>query len=307
MEQTCCRHGAHPHNVFLAGRPAGPQRPNAQPTAHEHPHRCHLFHGHQGLAGRPDSPIPASPPGDRGTQVESVGGSTPPSVRRSARPLTWWLLASDAIEKPVAAGHLLAETRGHRAFGQAVAARRGNAARHLDRSALMPRCWPRPRSAIPPASARAAGAAVRALGHRCRNRAAHRHPAAGRTGGSLVAKGEVALGFQQLSELMNLPGITPPGRFAGGGADRHHFLRCADGCLKTQNRCDAQLSRLPGQWQRPPLSASTAWNPPENRCQLAVAGAPLAGTDSCCTHAEHRHRMKSALNFLMASKRRVRS
>ncbi|MCB2037471.1 MAG: substrate-binding domain-containing protein, partial [Ottowia sp.] len=26
--------------------------------------------------------------------------------------------------------------------------------------------------------------------------------------GSLVAKGEVALGFQQLSELMNLPGIT---------------------------------------------------------------------------------------------------
>jgi molybdate transport system substrate-binding protein len=42
--------------------------------------------------------------------------------------------------------------------------------------------------------------------------------------GQLVADGKVALGFQQLSEMMNLPGIDVLGPLPAGNPDHHHLL-----------------------------------------------------------------------------------
>jgi hypothetical protein len=44
--------------------------------------------------------------------------------------------------------------------------------------------------------------------------------------GQLVAEGRVELGFQQLSELMNLGGIEVLGPLPGRHPDHHHLLGC---------------------------------------------------------------------------------
>ncbi len=54
---------------------------------------------------------------------------------------------------------------------------------------------------------RRAGRAVRALGHRRRDQVPHRPGPPGVPVGTLVARGEVELGFQQLSELIHVRGI----------------------------------------------------------------------------------------------------
>ena len=59
--------------------------------------------------------------------------------------------------------------------------------------------------------------------------------------GTLVARGEVALGFQQLSELMHLEGIDVIGPHARAGPDHHHILRRRVRRIGTRPRPRAQL------------------------------------------------------------------
>ncbi|MEZ5642126.1 MAG: substrate-binding domain-containing protein [Burkholderiaceae bacterium] len=144
-------------------------------------------------------------------QVESVGGVDAAKRVQAGEAFDVVALASDAIEKLVAAGHLLAETRVD-----------------IVRSAVavaVPAGAPRPDISTE-AALKAAVLAAPTLGYSTGPSGVQlarlfEHwgiaaeiaprivtPPPGVPVGSLVAKGEVALGFQQLSELMNLPGIT---------------------------------------------------------------------------------------------------
>lgn len=144
-------------------------------------------------------------------QVESVGGVDAAKRVQAGEAFDVVALASDAIEKLVAAGHLLAETRVD-----------------IVRSAVavaVPAGTPRPDISTE-AALKAAVLAAPTLGYSTGPSGVQlarlfEHwgiaaeiaprivtPPPGVPVGSLVAKGEVALGFQQLSELMNLPGIT---------------------------------------------------------------------------------------------------
>ena len=144
-------------------------------------------------------------------QVESVGGVDAAKRVQAGEAFDVVALASDAIEKLIAAGHLLAETRVD-----------------IVRSAVavaVPAGAPRPDISTE-AALKAAVLAAPTLGYSTGPSGVQlarlfEHwgiaaeiaprivtPPPGVPVGSLVAKGEVALGFQQLSELMNLPGIT---------------------------------------------------------------------------------------------------
>ena len=144
-------------------------------------------------------------------QVESVGGVDAAKRVQAGEAFDVVALASDAIEKLIAAGHLLAETRVD-----------------IVRSAVavaVPAGTPRPDISTE-AALKAAVLAAPTLGYSTGPSGVQlarlfEHwgiaaeiaprivtPPPGVPVGSLVAKGEVALGFQQLSELMNLPGIT---------------------------------------------------------------------------------------------------
>ena len=144
-------------------------------------------------------------------QVESVGGVDAAKRVQAGEAFDVVALASDAIEKLVAAGHLLAETRVDMVRSAVAVA--------------VPAGAPRPDISTE-AALKAAVLAAPTLGYSTGPSGVQlarlfEHwgiaaeiapriviPPPGVPVGSLVAKGEVALGFQQLSELMNLPGIT---------------------------------------------------------------------------------------------------
>lgn len=143
--------------------------------------------------------------------LESVGGVDAAKRVAAGEPFDLVFLASDAIDKLIAAGHVLAGSRVDLVrSGVAVAVRAGA---------------PRPDIASE-AALRAAVLGARSLGYstgpsgvalaqlferwgiaeQIRDRIVT--PPPGVPVGSLVASGEVELGFQQLSELLPLPGIT---------------------------------------------------------------------------------------------------
>lgn len=144
-------------------------------------------------------------------QVESVGGVDAAKRVQAGEAFDVVALASDAIEKLVAAGHLLAETRVDMVRSAVAVA--------------VPAGAPRPDISTE-AALKAAVLAAPTLGYSTGPSGVQlarlfEHwgiaaeiaprivtPPPGVPVGSLVAKGEVALGFQQLSELMNLPGIS---------------------------------------------------------------------------------------------------
>jgi molybdate transport system substrate-binding protein len=142
--------------------------------------------------------------------IESVGGVDAARRVQAGEPFDVVVLAADAIERLLAAGHLAA--------GSAIDLMRSSVA------VAVPAGAPRPEIGSEAALRRAveaaptigtstgpSGAALAKLFDRwgLSERIRHRivTPPPGVPVGSLVARGEVALGFQQLSELIHVAGI----------------------------------------------------------------------------------------------------
>jgi molybdate transport system substrate-binding protein len=146
----------------------------------------------------------------RQVAIESVGGVDAAKRVQAGEPFDVVVLASDAIDKLLAAGHLIAGSKVDLVrSGVAVAVRAG--AVHPDigsedgvRNAVLAA-----RSigySTGPSGVQLAGLFERwGITEAIRERIVVAPP--GVPVGTLVARGEVELGFQQLSELMHLPGI----------------------------------------------------------------------------------------------------
>jgi molybdate transport system substrate-binding protein len=144
-------------------------------------------------------------------QIESVGGVDAAKRVQSGEAFDVVVLARDAIDKLIASGHVLAGSRVDLVHsGVAVAVREGAPRPDMSSEAAV-------RAAVLAApslsySTGPSGVALAALFERwgiaqtIRERIVQAPP--GVPVGSLVAQGQVALGFQQLSELLPLPGIT---------------------------------------------------------------------------------------------------
>lgn len=143
--------------------------------------------------------------------IESVGGVDAAKRVQAGEAFDVVILASDAIDKLVASGHVVAGSRVDLMHsGVAIAAREGATPPDVSTEDAL-------RQAVLAArtvsySTGPSGVALAKLFERwgiadqIRDRIVT--PPPGIPVGSLVAKGEVELGFQQLSELINLPGIT---------------------------------------------------------------------------------------------------
>jgi len=143
--------------------------------------------------------------------IESVGGVDAAKRVAAGEAFDVVILASDAIDKLVAAGHLLAGSKVDLVHsGVAVAVRKGTPQPDISSEDAV-------RQAILAArnisySTGPSGVALAKLFERwgiadqIKDRIVT--PPPGIPVGSLVAKGEVALGFQQLSEMLNLAGLS---------------------------------------------------------------------------------------------------
>lgn len=143
--------------------------------------------------------------------IESVGGVDAARRVAAGEAFDVVILASDAIDKLVAAGHVLAGSKVDLVHsGVAVAVRKGAPQPDISSEDAV-------RLAILAArnisySTGPSGVALARLFERwgiaeqIKDRIVT--PPPGIPVGSLVAKGEVALGFQQLSEMLNLEGLT---------------------------------------------------------------------------------------------------
>lgn len=144
-------------------------------------------------------------------RIESVGGVDAAKRVAAGEAFDVVILASDAIDKLIASGHVLANSRVDLVHsGVAVAVRTGAAQPDISSEDAV-------RAAVQAArsvsySTGPSGVALARLFERWglaeELKARLVTPPPGIPVGSLVAKGEVALGFQQLSELINLEGIT---------------------------------------------------------------------------------------------------
>jgi molybdate transport system substrate-binding protein len=144
-------------------------------------------------------------------RIESVGGVDAARRVAAGEAFDVVILASDAIDKLIASGHVLAGSRVDLVHsGVAVAVRAGAAEPDISSEDAV-------RTAVQAArsvsySTGPSGVALAKLFERwgiadeLKSRIVT--PPPGIPVGSLVAQGEVALGFQQLSELINLEGIT---------------------------------------------------------------------------------------------------
>jgi molybdate transport system substrate-binding protein len=146
--------------------------------------------------------------------IEAVGGVDAARRVQAGEAFDVVVLASDAIDKLIAAGHLRAGSRVDLArSGVAVAVRAGEPPPDLSSEASV-------RAAVLAASSVScstgpSGVALGQLFQRwgIADQIASRMVQAppGVPVGTLVARGEVALGFQQLSELLSVEGITVAG------------------------------------------------------------------------------------------------
>lgn len=149
--------------------------------------------------------------GGSAVQIESVGGVDAAERVQAGEPFDVVILASDAIDRLAAGGHVLAGSRVDLVrSGVAVAVPAGAPVPDIGSEAAL-------RQAVLSApslsySTGPSGVALAALFQRwgiteqVRDRIVT--PPPGVPVGSLVARGEVALGFQQHSELMHVNGIT---------------------------------------------------------------------------------------------------
>ncbi len=146
--------------------------------------------------------------------IEAVGGVDAAKRVRAGEPFDVVVLASDAIDKLIVAGHLQAGSKVDLVrSGVAVAVRAGEALPDISSEDALKRTV----LAAPSISYSTgpSGVALAKLFERwgISNEIAGRMVQAppGVPVGTLVARGEVALGFQQLSELLHVEGITVVG------------------------------------------------------------------------------------------------
>lgn len=143
--------------------------------------------------------------------IESVGGVDAARRVAAGEAFDVVILASDAIDKLVASGHVLAGSKVDLVHsGVAVAARAGAPKPDISSEAAVRDAVLKARSLS--YSTGPSGVALAQLFERwgiagqIEDRIVT--PPPGIPVGSLVARGEVALGFQQLSEMLNLEGLT---------------------------------------------------------------------------------------------------
>lgn len=143
--------------------------------------------------------------------IESVGGVDAARRVAAGEPFDAVFLASDAIDKLIASGHVLADSKVDLVHsGVAVAVRAGAPKPDISTEEAVRRAVLAARSLS--YSTGPSGVALSRLFERwgiadqIRDRIVT--PPPGIPVGSLVARGEVELGFQQLSEMLNLEGIT---------------------------------------------------------------------------------------------------
>ena len=146
--------------------------------------------------------------------VESVGGLDAAKRVQAGEAFDGVVLAREAIDKLIASGHVVAGSRTDLVSSSvAVAVRAGSPLPDISsESALHSAVLAAPTIGY---STGPSGVAIMALFERwglsqtLQSRIVQTPP--GVPVGSLVARGELALGFQQLSELMHLPGISVVG------------------------------------------------------------------------------------------------
>jgi molybdate transport system substrate-binding protein len=143
--------------------------------------------------------------------IESVGGVDAAKRVQAGEAFDVVILASDAIDKLVASGHVVAGSRVDLVHsGVAIAVREGAAHPDVSTEDALRQSVLAARTVS--YSTGPSGVALAKLFERwgIAEQIAGRivTPPPGIPVGSLVAQGEVELGFQQLSELINLPGIT---------------------------------------------------------------------------------------------------
>ena len=150
----------------------------------------------------------------RSVAIESVGGVDAAKRVQAGEPFDVVVLASDAIDKLIATGHLLAGSKVDLVHsGVAVAVRAGAARPEIATEEALKRTVHGAKSIG--YSTGPSGVALTQLFERwgiadaVRQRTVQAPP--GVPVGTLVARGEVELGFQQLSELMHLEGIDVVG------------------------------------------------------------------------------------------------
>jgi molybdate transport system substrate-binding protein len=142
--------------------------------------------------------------------IESVGGIDAARRVQAGEPFDVVVLASDAIDKLLAAGHLVAGSKIDLArSGVAIAVPAGAPRTAIDSEAALRRAVeaaPTIGYSTGPSGVALAKLFERwGLAERIRDRIVT--PPPGVPVGTLVARGEVALGFQQLSELIHVAGI----------------------------------------------------------------------------------------------------
>ena len=177
------------------------------------------------------------------TVIESVGGLDAAKRVQAGEAFDGVVLAREAIDKLIASGRVVAGSRVDLVSSSvAVAVRAGSPLPDISSEAAL-------RSAVLAAptigySTGPSGVAIIALFERwgltqtLQSRIVQTPP--GVPVGSLVARGELALGFQQLSELMHLPGISVVGTLPEPVAITTIFSIAA--CTTVSNR--AELTRF---------------------------------------------------------------
>lgn len=146
----------------------------------------------------------------RQVTIESVGGVDAARRVQAGEPFDVVVLASDAIDKLLAAGHVVAGSKVDLVrSGVAVAVRAGAAHPDIGSEDAVRNAVLAARSvgySTGPSGVQLASLFERwGIAEAIRERIVVAPP--GVPVGTLVARGEVELGFQQLSELMHLPGI----------------------------------------------------------------------------------------------------
>jgi molybdate transport system substrate-binding protein len=146
--------------------------------------------------------------------IESVGGVDAAKRVQAGEAFDVVVLASDAIAKLVASGHVLPQTVPLVRSGVAVAVQAGAPVPDISSQAALKQAVLAARNIS--YSTGPSGVALAQMFERWGIAAQIQSrivtPPPGVPVGEGVAKGEVALGFQQLSELINLPGITVVGQ-----------------------------------------------------------------------------------------------
>ena len=175
--------------------------------------------------------------------IESVGGLDAAKRVQAGEAFDGVVLAGDAIDKLIASGHVVAGSRVDLVSSSvAVAVKAGALLPDISSEAAL-------RSAVLAAptigySTGPSGVAIIALFERwgltqtLQSRIVQTPP--GVPVGTLVARGELALGFQQLSELMHLPGISVVGKLPEPVGITTIFSIAACATVKNRN----ELSRF---------------------------------------------------------------